>query len=54
MKKGTLVNNSYILEPILILTTQSCSAVCPIVKCKSVDGSDIASKIYSGYNLSKS
>ena len=48
MKKGTLGNNSYIFEPVLILTTLSCSAVCPLVKCESLEGSDKASRIYSG------
>ena len=50
-KKATLVNNSYILEPILILTTQSSCAVCPRVKCKNYDGSNKALKIYYGYNM---
>ena len=47
MKKGSLVNNSYIFEPILILSTLFRSAVCPLVKCKSYDGSEKASRVYS-------
>ena len=35
IKKGSIVNNSYIFEPILILSTLFRSAVCPLVKCKS-------------------
>ena len=42
MKKGSLVNNSYIFEPTLILSTLFRSAVCSLVKCKSYDGSDKA------------
>ena len=34
-----LVNNSYIFEPIFILTTQSCCAVCPLVECKRLEES---------------
>ena len=45
MKKGTCGNNSYIFEPILILLTQSRGAVCPLVKCKSLGGSDNASRV---------
>ena len=45
MKKGTLGNNSYIFEPILILTTLSCCAVCPLVKFESSEGSDKARKM---------
>ena len=54
MKKGTLDNNYYSFELILILRTLSCSAVCIVVKCKSLEGSDKASRIYSGYSMSKS
>ena len=54
MKKGTLGNNSFIFEPILILTTLSCSALGPLVKYKSLEGSNKASKIYKGYNSSNS
>ena len=53
-KKATLVNNSYFLEPILILSTRLCCAFCPFVKCKSYDESNKALKIYYGYNMSKS
>ena len=46
MKKGMLVNNSYIVEPIFILTTQLGCAVCHLVKCKRLEESLKASKIY--------
>ena len=49
-----LVNNSYMFELILILTTQFCCAVCPVVKCKRYYRSDKASIVYSGLNLSNS
>ena len=54
MKKGTLGNNSYIFKPVLILTTLLRSAVCPPYKCKCLEGSDKASRIYSKYNMSQS
>ena len=54
MKKGTLGNNSSIFEPILILTNLSCFAVCSLVAFESLEGSKKASRIYSGYNRSKS
>ena len=54
MKKGTLGNNTYIFVPILILTTLSCRAVCPLIKSKSLEGFNKASRIYSGYNMRKS
>ena len=47
MKKGSLVNNSYIFEPILILSTLFRSAVCPLVKCKRYDGSEKALRAYT-------
>ena len=47
MKKGSLVNNSYIFKPILTLSTLLNSALCPLIKCKSVEGSDKASRVYS-------
>ena len=47
MKSGTLVNNSYICQLILILTTLSCCAVFPLFKCKSLEGSSKGSGIYS-------
>ena len=47
MKKGSHVNNSYIFEPILILSTLLSSAVCLLVKCISLEGSDKASRVYS-------
>ena len=50
-KKGKLGNNFYIFEPILVLTTLSCNAVCPLVKCKSFEGSNKASIICAEYNI---
>ena len=47
MKKGLLSKNYYIFELILILSTLLSSAVCPLVKFKSLEGSDKASKVYS-------
>ena len=47
MKKGSLVNNSYIFEPILILSTLLSSAVYLLVECTSLEGSDKASRVYS-------
>ena len=47
MKKGSIVNNSYIFEHILILTTYSCCAVWFVVIPKSLEGSDEASRAYS-------
>ena len=35
MKKGLLVNKSYIIEPILFMSTLLSTAVCPLVKFKS-------------------
>ena len=54
MKKCTLGKNSYISVPILILTKLLRSAVLPLVKYKSLEGSDKDSLIYSGYNMRKS
>ena len=54
MKEGTLGNNSYILKPILIMTTLLSSALCPLVNCIRSKSSDKASRIYSGYNISNS
>ena len=48
MKKGTHGNNSYIFETILIVSTLLSSAVCPLVKCKSLEGSHKAERIYCG------
>ena len=39
LKKGTLGNNSYIFQLILILTTQPCCAVCLLVNCKNLEAS---------------
>ena len=47
MKKGSLVNNSYIFEPILILSTLLSSAVYLLVECTSLDGYDKALRVYS-------
>ena len=47
MKEASLVNNSYIFEPILILLTLLSSALWSLVKCKSLEGSDKASTVYS-------
>ena len=46
-KKGSIVNNSYIFEQILILTKYTCCAVWSLVKRKSLKGSDKASRVYS-------
>ena len=42
MLKGMPVNNSYIFEPIFILTTQIACAVCYLVKCKMLEDSNKA------------
>ena len=47
MKKGSLVNNSCIFEPILILSTLLSSAVYLLVKYTSLEGSDKALRVYS-------
>ena len=48
MKKGSLVNNSYIFEPILILSTLVSSAIlCPLFKCKRLEESYKAARVYS-------
>ena len=47
IKKGSIVNNSYIFEPILILSTLLSSAVYLLVECTSLEGSDNASRVYS-------
>ena len=47
MKKGSLVIIPTIFLTILTLSTILSSAVCPLVKCKSYDGSDKASSVYS-------
>ena len=44
MRKGTLGNNFFIFN----------MYVCPLVKCNSLERSDKASRIYSGYNISNS
>ena len=53
MKKGTCGKKSHIFKTILILSTLLSSAVCPLVKCKCLEGSDKASRVYSGWNMSK-
>ena len=40
-------NNFYIFETIFILSTLLGSAVCSLVKCKSLEGSVEASRVYS-------
>ena len=47
MKKGSLVNNSYIFESIFILSTLVSSAVYPLVKSKRLEESYKASRVYS-------
>ena len=47
MNKGSLVNNSYILEPIFILSTLVSRAVYPLVKCKRLEESNKGSRVYS-------
>ena len=47
MKKGCARNNSYIFEPIFILSTLLSSALCPFLKGTSLEGSDKASRVYS-------
>ena len=54
MKKGSLVNNSYIFEPILFLSTLLSSAIYLFVECTSLEGSDKASRVYSRWNMSNS
>ena len=54
IKKGSLVNYSYIFEPILILLTLVSSAVYPLVKYKRLEESYKASRVYSRWNMSNS
>ena len=54
MKKGSLVNNSYIFEQIFFLSTLVSSKVYPLVKCKSLEESYNASRVYSRWNMSTS
>ena len=54
MNKGSLVNNSYILEPIFILSTLVSRAVYPLVKCKRLEESYKGSRVYSRWNMSNS
>ena len=51
MKKGSLVNYSYIFEPILILSTLVSRVVYPLVKCKRLEESYKASRGYSRWNM---
>ena len=53
-RKGRSWINPTFFEPMLILSTLFCSAVCPLVKCKRYDGSDKASRVYSRWNMSNS
>ena len=46
--KDTCGNNSYIFETITILSTLLSSVLCPLVICKSLEGSDKASRVNSG------
>ena len=41
INKGSIVNNSYIFKPILILSTLLSSAVYLLVECTSLEGSEI-------------
>ena len=52
MKKGSLVNNSYIFGIIFILSTLVSSAVYPLFKCKRLEESYKASRVYSRWNMS--
>ena len=54
INKGSLVNNSYILEPIFILSTLVSRAVYPLVKCKRLEESYKGSRVYSRWNMSNS
>ena len=54
MNEGLLVKYSYIFEPILILSTLVSSAVCSLVKCKRLEESFKASRVYSLWNMSNS
>ena len=47
MKKGSPVIISKFFKPILIVSTLLSSAVCPLVKCTSLEGSHKASRVYS-------
>ena len=51
-RKGRSWINPTFFEPMLILSTLFCSAVCPLVKSKRYDGSDKASRVYSRWNMS--
>ena len=54
MNKGSLVNNSYIFEQIFFLSTLVSSKVYPLVKCKRLEESYNASRLYSRRNMSTS
>ena len=54
MKKGSLVNISYIFEPIFIMSRLVSSAVYPLVKCKRLEESYKASRVYIRWNMSNS
>ena len=47
VKRGLLLNNSYMFKPIYIVSTLLSSAVCPLVKSKSYDRSNKASRVNS-------
>ena len=54
MEKGSHVNISDIFELIFILSTLVTSAVYPLVKCKRLEESYTASRVYSRWNMSNS
>ena len=54
MKKGSLVNNSYIFEQIFFLSPLVSSKEYPLVKCKRLEESYNASGVYSRWNMSTS
>ena len=51
MKNGNLGNNFYIFQPVLNLTTLSCSAACRCFDCKNLGRSDGAAIICGGCNM---
>ena len=46
-----LGNNFYIIQPILIPTILSCSATCPLVRCKNLENSKEVAIICGGYMM---
>ena len=51
MKNGNLGNNFYIFQPVLILTTLSCSAACRRFDCNNLGRSDEAAMFCGGCNM---